>query len=110
MLRRSTARTGELGDRGAVNQTDRLRPAHHARRHDAVVLQLLPARVADPVGRPGGRPLHRDLNLAEGGQRGAHIVLDQLGGRAAGIGGRQHHLQAAGGLTQIAHDAQLAQR
>ena len=47
---------------------------------------------------------------AVGRQRGAHVVLDLPHRRAAAVGGRDHHLQLAVALVDLAQDAELADR
>ena len=99
---RSVCRLSQRGQamaglRTPADQADRHAGAgiHRAGRRDAVVAQLAAAVVADPVGGPGRRALqrHRHRAQAGGGDGIDHALADDLGGRAAGIGGRQHHLQ-----------------
>ena len=70
--------------------------AARPRRRDAVVAQLAPAVVADPVGGPGRGAAH--ASRAPGPRPAAsmastHAALDDLGGRAAAVGRREHDLQ-----------------
>src|SRR5690349_8333322 len=62
-------------------------------RGDAIGTKLVAALGRDPVGGPWRAEGGLDANIleADGVERVAHHPLDDLGGRAAGIGRGQHH-------------------
>ncbi|MNE51056.1 hypothetical protein D3C80_1456640 [compost metagenome] len=79
------------------------------RRGDAVGAQALAAAVADPVGGPGRGQPALQLRCGEAGllQGVGDVLLDHLGGRAAGVGRGDHHMQVATLPVEAAHDAQI---
>ena len=102
----SHAAVGVVPSTGSSLRVDR------PRWRNAVLAQLAAAGLADPVGGPCRRAALHDAGRAESFAcyRFQHALRNDLGGRAAGVGGRQRHFQCIAMVDHFTHDAQFAQR